>query len=203
MTNLAFGSQKAEKIAPSVEELLRKETGAGGPIVYEIEDAGTADHSIKSLLKDLGTTAFGGDVTLLFKLHFHLTQPRAADLAVDVIRQGMGAYAGSLAYAAVLSRKVGSKVALGDGKQFSGDADAAAKLNASKDLLKKCNAFAMTSGGITGFEISIARRLEVQPREGGALLVAVTLPRSKMMGLSASMASKEFFELVNDLEAAL
>lgn len=42
MNNLAFSNQDREKIAPKVEELLRKELGAAGPVAYEVEDGGPA-----------------------------------------------------------------------------------------------------------------------------------------------------------------
>ena len=157
MNNLAYGNQKTEEVVSKVEELLRKEVSAGGPIAYSVEDAGTAEVSARSMLKDAATHLFAGNTTRLLTIHFHLTQPRAADLDVHMNRQGMGCYAGSLAFSARLSKSVGSEVALGDDGKFTGDADAAAKLNGKKDLLKKCAAFAVTKGGITGFELEIPR----------------------------------------------
>jgi len=45
--------------------------------------------------------------------------------------------------------------------------------------------------------------LKIRPQEGGAQIVAVTLPRSKSMGFGASLGSKEFLEIVGLLEATL
>ncbi len=38
MNNLACISQQPDKVAPQVEEKLRKETGASAPILYKVED---------------------------------------------------------------------------------------------------------------------------------------------------------------------
>ena len=84
-----------------------------------------------------------------------------------------------------------------------GDAEAAGKLNARKDLLKKCDAFAVKRSGIAGFELKIDRTLKIIPREDGALVVALTMPVSKSMGFSTSLDAKEFLEMVALLESTL
>ena len=61
------------------------------------------------------------------------------------------------------------------------------KLNASNDVLKKSAAFAAQKGGISGFELTIPRVFKIIPQAGKAQLVAVTLPRSKSMGFSATV----------------
>ena len=204
MNNLAYANQDPQKIGPQVEELLRKEVGAGGPIAYEVEDAGTAEVSASSLLKDVGTHLFSGDTTRLLTLHFHILQPRSADLDVHMNRQGVGCYAGSMVFSTVIGKKVGGEVSLTDKAEFTGDAAAAGKLNASKDLRKKCEAFAVAKGGITGFEVKLPGRiLKVAPHERGAAIVAVTLPKSKSMGFSATFNSKEFFEIAAQIESLL
>ena len=203
MNNLAYSSQDPQKIGTQVEELLRKETGAGGPIAFEVEDAGTAEVSARSMLKDIGTHLFSGDTTRLLALHFHLSQPRATNLDVHMNRQGVGCYAGSLVFSTVIGKKVGGEVTFTDKGEFAGDA-AAAKLGASKDLRKKCEAFAVSKGGITGFEVKLPGRIfKIAPHERGAEIVAVTLPKSKSMGLSATFNSKEFFEIAALIESLL
>ncbi len=77
------------------------------------------------------------------------------------------------------------------------------KHNANKDLRKKCEAFAMKRGGMPDFELEIQRTMKIAPLQGGAQLIAVTLPRSKSMGFSASVGWKEFLEIVALLEATL
>lgn len=203
MNNLAYATQDPQKVAPKVEELLRKELGATGPIAYEVEDAGAGDTGAKSVLKDAGTYLFGGSTTRLLTIHFHITQPRPADLDVHLSRQGAGCYAGSLVFSTVTSKRIGGDVSFGDDGKFAGDAGAAGKLNASKDVLKKCNAFAVKEGGLTGFEVKFPRLFKIAPNDYGAQIVGATTARSKSMGFSAAFGSKEFFELVSLIEAAL
>jgi hypothetical protein len=198
MNNLAYMGQDGQKVGSQVEELLRKELGAGGPIAYEVEDAGTAEMSASSVLKDMATQLWSGSTTRLLTLHFHITQPRAADLDVHMNRQGLGCYAGPLLYSAVIGKKVGGEVSLDDKGQFTGDAAAAGKLNAQSEAL------AVTKGGLTSMELKLpGRLLKIIPHERGAQVAALTLPKSKSMGLSATLNSKEFFELVAQIEALL
>ena len=203
MNNLAYSSQDKEKVAPKVEELLRKELAASAPLTYAVEEAGTAGVTAGSLLKDMSTTLFGGTETPLFTVRFQIAQPRVASLDVHMRRQGLGCIGSTLLYSATLSKPCGSGVTLGDDGKFTGDAAVAGKLNASKDLLKKCSAFAVTSGGLAGSEMKIPRTLKIVPGERGTEIAAVTLPRSKSMGFSASCGSSDFFELASLIEAAL
>lgn len=155
------------------------------------------------MLKDAATFLFGGGTTRLLTIHFHLTQPRAADLDVHMNRQGAGCYPGSLVFTAVISKSIAGEVSFGDDDKFAGDAAAAGKLNASKDVLKRCGAFAMKEGGLTGFEIKNPRLFKIAPNAYGAQILGATMARSKSMGFSASFGSKEFFEIVSLIEAAL
>jgi hypothetical protein len=120
-----------------------------------------------------------------------------------MIRKGLGCLAGSLAYATVVRKRIAGEVSFSDDAKFNGDAGVAATLNARKDLLKKCDAFAMKEGGLTGGEVKIQRTLKIVSVDGGTQVIAVTLPRSKSMGFSASLGSKEFLEIVALLEATL
>ncbi len=203
MNNLAYANQDREKIAPRVEELLRKELSAGGPISYEVQDGGAGETGAGSMLKDAGAFLFGGNTTRLLTIRFHITQPRSAELDVHMNRQGAGCYAGSLVFSSVMNKRIAGEVSFGDDGKFAGEGGAAGKLNANKDLLKKCNAFATTQGGITGFEVKIPRYFKVAPNDYGAQIVGATLPRSKSMGFSASFGSKEFLEIVTLIEATL
>ena len=203
MNNLAYANQDKDKVAPKVEELLRKELSAGGPISYQVEDAGAGETGSGSMLKDAGTYLFGGNTTRLMTIHFQLTQPRNGELEVHINRQGAGCYAGSLVFSAVVNKRIAGEVSFGDDGKFSGDAQSAGKLNGSKDLLKKCDAFAMKKGGITGFEVSIPRFFKIAPNDYGAQVVGATLPRSKSMGFSATFNSKEFWEIVSLIEGVL
>lgn len=202
MNNLAYGSQDKQNVGTKVEELLRKELAAPTPIPYEVEDKEAGETGVTSVLKDYRSALFGGSATPLFILHFQISQPRAAGLDVHMYRQGVGCYSGALVYSTVIGKVFSGEVTLNDDGKFSGNADAAGKLNARKDLLKKCGAFAMTKGGLPGMEMKIPRLFKISPHARGAEIVAATLPRSKSMGFSASMGSSEFFELAAAIETA-
>ena len=63
-------------------------------------------------------------------------------MQVCLNRQGVGSHIGSVLYRAKLSKPISGEVTLEDPKMFGtsrfvGDATAAAKLNANKDLLKR------------------------------------------------------------------
>jgi len=203
MNNGAYMGQDGQTIAPKVQELLTKDLGAGVPASFTIESVGGGGITAKSILKDMSTTFFGGKAKLLLTIHFDISQPRAMQLDAHMIQQGAGCALGSLAYATAISKRVAGPVSLGDDGKFMGDAEAAGKLNARKDLLKKCDAFAVKQGGLAGLELKIDRILKIIPRENGAQAVAVTMPVSKSMGFSASLRAKEFLDLVALLESTL
>ncbi len=198
MNNLAYTGRDGQTIGRQVEELLRKELGEVGPITFEVEETG-AEISVGSILKDnLSLTA-----TPLLTIHFHIAQPRAADLDVHMNRHGLGCYAGPLVFSTVLGKKAGGEVRFGDNDQFTGDAAVSEKLNAQKELCKKCDAFAVTRGGLTGFKIKVPRIFKIVPHVRGAEIAALTLPKSKSLGFGASLRSKEFFEIASQIEALL
>jgi hypothetical protein len=204
MNNGAYGGRDGQTIAPKVQELLTKDLGAGASISFTIESAeGVEKITAKSILKDMSTTYFGGKAKLLFTIHFYINQSRAMELDAHMIQQGAGCALGSLAYATTVGKRIAGPVSLGDDGKFIGDAEAAGKLNARKDVLKKCDAFAVKQGGLAGFELKIDRILKIIPRENGAQVVAVTMPVSKSMGFSASLGAKEFLEMVALLESTL
>jgi hypothetical protein len=203
MNNLAYSSQDKQNVGSKVEELLRKELAASTPLMYEVEAEGAAETGARSMLKDARNAIFGGAATPILTLHFQISQPRPAGLDVHLNRRGVGCYAGSLVYSTMINRSFNGEVWLDDEGKFAGDSDAAGKLNIRKDLLKKCSAFAVTKGGLAGFEMKIPRFLRIAPNGQGAQIVAVTLPRSKSMGFSASFGSSEFFALANEIETAI
>lgn len=202
MNNGAYG-RDGQTIAPKVLELLTKDLGGAVSASFTIENAEVEAITAKSIFKDMSTTYFGGKAKLLLTIHFAISQPRAMELDAHLIQQGAGSTLGRLAYATTVGKRVAGPVSLGDDGKFTGDAQAAGKLNTRKDLLKKCDAFAVKEGGITGFELKIDRILKIIPGENGAQVVAVTMPVSKSFGFSASLGAKEFLEVVALLESAL
>jgi hypothetical protein len=208
MNVLAYNSQDPAKVGPKVEELLRTETGATAPLAYDVESAGVGKSTAGTVLREAVATLFGTSEVRLFTLNFALTSPRPANVEVHMHRQGVGCHAGPLLYSTQLSKKVGGEVWLGEPKtfgtaQFEGDPGTAAKLNASKELCKKADAFARTKTQLGGLDITAPRLLRIGPEGPGSLLVAATLGRPHMMGFKVSMESKAFFELAKMIEDAL
>ncbi len=207
MNNLAYISQQPDKVAPQVEEKLRKETGASAPILYKVEDQGGTT-SVSSVLSDVARGLFGGRSELLFTLVFEMTEPRRAELRAAVARQGVGCHVGTLLYSIQLAKPVKSEVTLEPPKsfgmaKFTGDAEALAKLNAKGDLLKRIAKFARTESELGGLKIKIERWVKLLPQDNGALLVISTLGRPTSMGLDASLDAKEFFDIAAQIESLL
>src|SRR5436309_12672150 len=100
MNNLAYGNQQPEKVGAQVEEKLRKETGAAGPVPYKVEASGAAATSAATVLGDVTKGLFGGRPDLLFTLVFDLGTPRPAQLRASVDRQGVGCHVDVLLYSA-------------------------------------------------------------------------------------------------------
>ena len=204
---LAFGSQKSDKIAPAIEEKLRKELGAAAPIPYQVEGEGGAT-TVGTVMGDIAKGLFGGQANILFTVVFDIAAPRHTQLRVNLDRQGVGCHLGALLYATKLSKTVKGEVALEGPKmfgssKFTGDADAIAKLNSKGDLLKRLGKFARTEAEIGGITVRMDRFVKVLPEEGGAQLIINTLPRPVSMGMDAMLDAKEFIDLAALVEAAL
>lgn len=208
MNNLAYSNQQSDKIGPSVEEKLRKEIGAAGPVPYKVEETGAGGTNAGTVLGDMAKALLSGHSNVLFTLVFDVAAPRPATLAAHVARQGVGAHVEALLYSTKLSKPVGSEVTLEAPKMFGsskflGDAEAIKKLNANGDLVKRANKLARTESEIGGLTIKMDRLFKLVPQEGGALLVINTLPRATSMGLDAMLDAKEFFDIAALVEKAL
>jgi hypothetical protein len=128
-------------------------------------------------------------------------------LTVQVDRQGIGCHAGTIVFSAKLAKTAAGEVALEAPKtfgssKFSGDAATAAKLNSSKDLLKRADKFSRTKSDVGG-GIKMDRFFKLGPFETGSILVAGTLPRATGMGMSATTEAKEFIDLAKIIEDLL
>ena len=209
MNNLAYGGQDPAKVAPQIAELLQTDLGADAPLPYEVETTGVDKTTAGTVAKDaLKTLFFGNKETLLFTVTFNIPSPRPAKLVVHLDRQGIGCHGGLLLYSTRLAKKVAGEASLEDPKmfgtsKFTGDAGACAKLNASKDLLKKAGALAVKEADVAGVKLSIPRLLKLVPDGDGAMLLAGTLGRAYALGFKMSLRSKEFFELAALVEAAV
>ena len=208
MNNLIYGNQQPEKVSAQVEEKLRKELGATSPVPFQIESGEAGKTTISSVLGDMGRALVGGHSNLLFALMFDIAAPRPAQLRASVIRQGIGCYVGSLLYSTRLSKPIKSEVTLEPPKtfgssKFSGDTEAAAKLNAKGDIAKRVGKFARTQSEMGSITVKVDRLFKIVPQDSGSLLVINTLPRMTSMGMDAAMDSKEFMDIAALIEAAL
>ena len=212
MNNLAYSSQDPQKVGPRVEELMRAEMEAAQPLPYEIEAGDAGKTTIGGVVAEgLSLLFVGRKEARLFSVVFNFEQPRKARAEIHMNRQGVGCHGGSILYSARLSKPIKGSVWLDDPKmfgssKFSADADAAdiaAKLNASKELIKAANGFARVKANSGGMEITAPRLLKVAQEDSSALLVAATLPRSYSLGFKMSMDAREFFHIAEMIEAAL
>lgn len=208
MNNLAYSSQQPDKVAPQVEEKVRKEVAATAPVPYKVEPAGVGDTTAGTVLADAARGLLGGRADTLFTLVFDITAPRAAQLRAVVERQGVGCHVGPLLYSAPIARAVKGEVTLEAPKmlgasKFTGEAEVCAKLNAKGDLLKRLGKLARTEAEIGGLTLKLERLVKLTPREQGALLVIGTLPRATSMGMDAALDVKEFLDLAALIESAL
>lgn len=208
MNNLAYNSQDAATVGPKVEEKVREEIGASGPVTYKVEMGEGTKATVGRFLSDIGHTLLGGTAETLFCLRFDLPQPRPAQLDILVDRQGMGSHVGPLLYSAKLSRPVGAEVALEAPKtfgksKFTGDETVCAKLNANGDLIKRANGFARVESQCGGLTVKIERCCKLVPDENGSMLVIRTLSRPIKMGFGATIDAKDFFEIAEMVEKAL
>jgi len=203
----AFGSQKSDKIAPAIEEKLRKELGATAPIPYQVEGEGGST-TVGTVMGDVAKGLFGGKSNILFAVIFDIVAPRKTQLRVNLDRQGVGCHLGALLYSTKLSKIVKGEVILEGPKmfgssKFTGDADAIARLNAKGDLLKRLGKFARTEAEIGGMTIRMDRFVKILPEESGAQLIINSLPRPVSMGMDAMLDAKEFMDIAAMVEAAL
>ena|ERR1700682_5557825 len=60
MNNLAYNSQDATYVGPRVEEKVREELAASGPLSYQVETGEAAAATIGSVLGDIGSALMGG-----------------------------------------------------------------------------------------------------------------------------------------------
>jgi hypothetical protein len=208
MNVLAYSSQNPDKVAPKVEDLLRRETGAEMPIRYEVAPGATERPAVGTVLKEGLALIFGKEETLLFSLGFDIAQPRPAHLEVHMNRQGVGCHAGALLYSIRLAKPVAGEVWLEDPRAFGnskfiGEPQTAERLNGNRELLKAVNRFSRTKSDIGGLSVSIPRFFKIAPADGSAALVAATLGQPHFLGFKMSMGAKEFFEIVKMIEDAL
>ena len=206
MNNLAYNSRNPQEVGPKVEELVRKELGAAGPVPYSVADGSEEPFTVRSALK---TALVGGKLESLFQLNFELPPPRPGRLEISMDQMGVGCIAGSTVYSARLSKSVNGEVNL-EGRagffgkaKFAGDQAASAKLNANGEVVKLASKVARTESTFGGRTLVRERLFKIVPDGNGCLLIIGSLPRTTSAGFSATVDSKDFFELTALIERVL
>ncbi len=204
MGTLAFRTHDPAIIAPQLEGRLRAEIGEAMPIPFQIGDqkpsAGFRDSEVFRSLT-------GGRSTphLLFLQHFEFSSPRPATLDVDINKQHLTSYVGSLIYCATLQKSVGAEIHLETGKppHFMGDDALCSRLNGQAELLKSAGNFLRNSLTVGAQAIHIQPFLRVIPYQGHSIVISHTLPKSTNLGFSSILDAKDWFSLLGKIEAAL
>lgn len=207
MNNLVYGNQHPDKIAASVEEIVRKDVGSSGPIVYRITGGDAAPASLASVLTDIGNVLGSGATTPLLTVEMDLPGRHPASLTARMLRQGVGCYCGTLLFTVTLGRPIDGEVTIEDHKSFGSPkflgGDAAGRLNAAKDLARRVDKVLRTEVEMGSIKVKAPRLFRIVPGENGALLILGTLPRLTSMGMGATTDAREILEIAGAIEAAL
>lgn len=170
MNILVYNSQKPEEVCPKIAEIVAKELRVSD-IAYEVEMPDSpAITNAKTVLGDIARTVFGGKTDNLFTVIFKPDKPRPFEIRVSVIRSGAGCAASYLLYTAHLDKDVDAETILGEPKvfgsaKFSGG-DAAQKLNANADLIKRANKLARSESSYGPLNLKIHKDcLRYSPKE--------------------------------------
>jgi hypothetical protein len=207
VNNLVYGNQQPDKIATSVEEIVRKDVGAPGPIAYRVTAGDAAPASVTSVLADIGHVLGSGATTPLLTVELDLPGPRPATLTARMLRQGVGCYCGTLLFSVTLGRPTADQVTIEDHKSFGSPkflgGEAAGRLNAAKDLARRVDKVLRTEAEMGSIKVRAPRLFRVVPGESGAVLILGTLPRLTSMGMGATTDAREVLEIAGAIEAAL
>ena len=208
MNNLVYGNQQPDKLAAGVEEIVRKDLGAPAPLPYRLLDVASGSATVGSVLVDIGHVLGSGAVSPLLTVELDLPGTRPGTLQAQLIRQGVGAYCGSLVYVFRLAGPVTGEVGFEEHKsfgtpKFTGDPAVAAKLNGAKDLAKRLDKVLRSETEMGSIKVKVPRVFRLASAEGGSVLVVGTLPRLTSMGMSATTDAREIVEIAALVEASL
>lgn len=188
MSPLYFTGQKAEKIAPRVEQAIRQELGAPTPLPYQILPGTSGGATAGSLLSEWAHAQvhMSQQAAPLFYIQFALAWPRSFELQMTIYRQGMGALAGRCVFAVPLAKRVPGPLSLaelkfGQAGGFAGDPAFTARLNSNRDLLAKAYGLLSTKISVGNTRLSISHYFQIQPTRTGSLLIVHRLPKPGML----------------------
>ena len=208
MNNLVYGNQDPAKLAAGVEEIVRKDVGAPGPLPYRILDAATSSATVGSVLVDIGHALGSGTTTPLLTVELDLPGSIPGTLQAQLIRQGVGAYCGALVFAFRSAKPVAGEVGFEEHKsfgtpKFTGDPATAARLNGVKDLAKRTDKVLRSESDMGSVKVKVPRAFSLTATDGGSLLVLRSLPRLTSMGMGATTDAREVLEVAAAVESAL
>jgi len=207
VNNLIYGNQQTDKVAASVEEIVRRDVGSASPLTYRVTGGDAPPASVTSVLVDIGHVLGSGTVTPLLGVELDLPAARPATLTAQVVRQGVGCYTGALLFTISLAKPVDGEVTIEDHKSFGtpkflGGA-AAGRLNGAKDLAKRVDRVLRTESEMGSIKVKAPRLFRLAPDGAGSLLVIGSLPRLTSMGMGATTDAKEVLEIAMAVEAAI
>lgn len=208
MNNLVYGNQQPDKLAAGVEEIVRKDLGSPTPLPYRVLDATGGKATVGSVLVDIGNALGSGQVTPLLTVEIALAGTQPATLQAHLIRQGVGAYCGSLTFVFGLSKPITGEVGFEEHKSFGtpkfiGDAGLANRLNGVKDLAKRTDKVLRSEADMGSIKVNVPRVFRLAPANGGALLVLGTLPRLTSLNTSATTDAREIMAIVAEVLGAI
>ncbi len=200
MNNLVYGNQQPDKLAAGVEEIVRKDLGSASPLPYRVLDVADGKATVGSVLVDIGNVLGSGTVTPLLTVEIALAGSQPATLQAQLIRQGVGAYCGTLTFLFGLSKPVAGEVGFEEHKsfgtaKFTGEPSLAARLNGVKDLAKRADKILRSEADMGSIKVKVPRVLRLSPVSAGSLLVLGTLPRLTSLNTSATTDAREIMEI--------
>jgi hypothetical protein len=208
VNNLVYGNQQPEKLAAGVEEIVRKDTGSATPLPYRMLDVAAGKATVGSVLIDIGNVLGSGQVSPLLTVELDLPSASPATLQAQLIRQGVGAYCGSLVFVFRLPKACAGDVSIEEHKsfgtpRFTGEPMGAARLNGVKDLAKRADKVLRSETEMGSIKVKIPRVFRLSQAPTGSVLVFGTLPRLTSMGMGATTDAREIIDLAAAVEAAL
>lgn len=149
-----------------------------------------------------------GQTLPLLTVELDLPAQQPATLQAQLLRQGVGAYCGSLVYVFRLAKPVAGEVGFEDHKafgtpKFTGEADLVARLNGVKDLAKRLDKVLRSESEMGSIKVRVPRVFRLAPAASGSTLVNGTLPRVTSMGMSATTDAREIIDIAAVVEASI
>jgi hypothetical protein len=205
--DLVYRTHDPQKIAASVEEVVRRDVGSNVPLAVQTTIDTAEPLTARRYLADLGRLLAERPGTVLATLEFDLPGPRAAHLVVRMVRNGLIAYAGSLVYVIDLRGSVDGPVGLDEHKMFTKPrfhgGRTADRLNAVESLAKLADDVLASVAVVGALTLQLPRIFELGATEHGCRLVIRTLPHKTSLLGPMSTGAGRVLEIANLVEGAL